>query len=94
MLAGLQRVADHGEVQRVGRADMDGVHCGIFQDPVVVGVGLIDVKLVGELPGLFDVALADGVNVDEAEPADAFEVDAADEAGAEYCGIETMHNGL
>ena len=45
VLAGLQRVADHGEVQDVGGAYMDSIHGGIFQDLVIVGVGLVDVKL-------------------------------------------------
>ena len=94
MLAGLERVADHGEVQDVGRAHMDSVNGRIFQDLVIVGVGLVDVKLFAELPGLFGVALADGVDVDEAEAANAFQVDAANEAGAENCGSKTVHDGL
>jgi hypothetical protein len=32
--------------------------------------------------------------VDEAEAANAFQVDAANEAGAENCGSETVHDGL
>jgi hypothetical protein len=52
------------------------------------------VKLFAQFPGLFGVALADGVDVNEAEAANAFQVDAADESGAENCGIETVHDGL
>jgi hypothetical protein len=94
VLASLKRVANHGEVERVRRADVDGIDGGIFEKLVVIGAGLIDVKFVAELFGLFDVAFADGVDVHEAQAANAFEVDAADEAGAENCGIETVHDGL
>ena len=51
-------------------------------------------EFFAELPGFFGVAFANGVDVDEAEAADAFQVDAADEAGAENCGFETVHDGL
>ena len=94
MLAGLKRVANHGEMQSVGGAHVDGIHGGICQDLAIVRVGLVDVEFLAKLAGFFRAALADGIHVDETEAANAFQVDAAHETGAENCGSETVHDGL
>ena len=67
-------------MQRVRRADVDRVDGGVFQDAPVVGVGLRHAEFGGELIGFFDLRLADRVEVDIAQAANAFQVDAADEA--------------
>jgi hypothetical protein len=73
---------------------MDGIHGRIVQQQAIVGAGLIDVKLFAELAGLFGVAFANRVDVDEAEAAQALEVNAPHEAGAENSGIKSVHDGL
>ena len=83
VLAGLHGVLGDREVQRVGRADVHGVDGRIFQHAAVVRLGSLHAELGGELLGLFDLRLADGVELHIAQPADAFQVNAADEAGSE-----------
>src|ERR1035437_4511027 len=42
-------------MQRVGRADVNGVHRRIFQDTVIIRLGMRDAELGGELIGFFDL---------------------------------------
>ena len=83
MLAGLERVLDDGEVQGVGGAHVHGVQGLVVQDFTVVGLDFFGAELGAELAGLLDLGLADGVDLDEAQPANALQVNAADETGAE-----------
>ena len=90
VLAGLERVFDHGEVQVVGGAHMHHVNLRIVQNGVVIAGGFIDVEFFAEFPRLLFLALPDGVDLDETQAADAFQVHAADEAGAEHGSLQSM----
>ena len=91
VFAGLKGVGGHGQMQRIGGADMDDVHGGIFQDAAVIGVGSFDVELAAQAGRI--VALGDHQRVDfhVAQAPQAFNVYTADEAGAEDGCFETSH---
>ena len=48
VLAGLEGGLDDGEVHEIGRADVDRVHRGVFQDLAIVRLGLLHPELGGE----------------------------------------------
>ncbi len=73
---------------------MHGFDAGVLEDAAVIGVGLRHAEFGGECLGLFDLRLADSLEIDEAQAANAFEVDAADEAGAEQRGLDLLHEQL
>src|SRR5580700_12258230 len=95
MLARLECVRDHGEVQGVRRAHMDHIHFRIVQNLTIVAGGLADVQFFAQLAGLLLAAFADGVDFDVAKTANSFQVHAAHEACAENRGFQfANHNCL
>jgi len=94
VLAGLERVFGHGEMHEVGCADVHCVDGRIFQNPAVIGVDFLDLEFGAQARGLLDLAFADGIHLNVAQPANAFQMDTAHEAGAEYRRFESMHDFL
>ena len=94
VLARQQRVLRHGEMQRVGRADVNGIDGRIFQDAVIIRLAPSHAELGGELIGFFDLWLADGIELNVAQPANSFQMNPADEAGSEQRGFEFLHDCL
>ena len=82
VFARVERVDDHGEVQRVGRAHVDHIHLGIVQNLVVVAGGLFDVQFFAYASGFLLPALAERVDFNVAQAANAFQVHASHEARA------------
>ena len=66
----------HREVARVGRADVDGVDRRIGEDRAIVGLGPVDAEGGRERTGLVEAAAGDGRDVDDAQAAQRFAVDA------------------
>src|ERR1019366_6010692 len=92
VLARVERVGHHREVQRVRRAHVDHIHLGIVQNLMVVAGGLIDVELFGQPAGLLLLALADRVDLDEAQAANPFQVHAPHEARAENRSLQSVNH--
>jgi len=73
---------------------VDHIHFGIVQNQVVVAGGLIDVELFAQAASLLFLALADGVDLDEAQAANPFQVHAPHEARAENRSFQSMNHNL
>src|SRR5258708_11577573 len=93
MLARQQSVLRDGEMQGVGCADVNGIDGRIFQDAVIVRFSSLYAELGGELIGFLYLWFADCVELNVAEAANPFEVNAADEAGSEQRSFEVLHDG-
>jgi hypothetical protein len=52
------------------------------------------VELFGQTVSFFGLTYSDGGDVYETEAADGLEMNPANEAGTEDCGMETFHDGL
>jgi hypothetical protein len=91
VLAGRECVLGDREMQKIGSADVDRLHLRIVENLTIVRGGLFHPELIRELFRLFDLRLADRMDIDEAEPPDPFQMDAADEAGAKYRGLDSLH---
>ena len=70
------------------------VHSLVFQNAPVVGFGLGNSELRGQLIGLLDLRLAYGIDLDKPQAANAFQVHTAHKARAEYCGLQMLHHRL
>ena len=81
-------------MQRVGRADVNGIDGRIFQDTAIVRFGSLHAELGGELLGLLDLRLADRIELDVAQAANSFQMNPADKAGSEQSGFEFLHEWL
>ena len=94
VLAGLERVPGHGEMQEVRCTDVHRIDGGVFQNPAVIRVDLPDAEFGAQPRRLLHLAFADGIHLDVAQPANAFQMDAAHETGAEYRRVESLHDFL
>ena len=89
------RLRRHGEMPRVGRADVDGVDRWIGENRAVVGLRPVYAESGREFPGLVERAAGDGDDVHDAQAAQRFAVDPAHEAGPDDRRARTMagHDG-
>ena len=94
VLARLKRGFRDRKVHEIRSADVYRVHGRVFQNAPVVGFGLRHAELRGQLIGLLDLRLADGIDLDKPQAANAFQVHAAHKARAEYCGLQMLHDRL
>src|SRR5689334_19951175 len=78
-------------MQKVRRADVHRLDRGIIQNLAIIGGRFRHAEFVGKLLGLIDLRLADRLDVDKSEPANAFQMDPAHEAGAENRRFDSLH---
>ena len=95
VLARVDRLGRHGEMPRVGRADVDGVDRRIGEDRAVVGLARSTPKAAANSSALCETAPGDGGNVHDAQAAQRFAVHPAHEARPDDRRAQTMagHDG-
>ena len=86
----------HGEVQIVGRTNVDRAHVSVGQQILVIARGSLDAKVVGELARCLGGAPGNADHFDVAQAAQRLGMDAAHEADAKIAtfGFCKSHSNL
>ena len=84
VLAGFERGLGHGEVQRVGGADVHGFDFLVLQQGAVIAGAALDADFGREPPGLLVIRGGDGHDFHVSHAADTLGVHPPHESGSQY----------